>query len=164
MTTQQAPNASLLPVILYANAVIIQLAMIGVAFLVIPSADPPPPVLSSAALWPRGADIPTLVAYAAAAAALVAASAVPGWFAQRRAAGGGRLLPGAGPGHPLSEVITPYIMRLCLAEVGSFAGLVLAFLIGVPTAALPLAVIAIGATLWSAPTAARFARWRRISG
>jgi hypothetical protein len=67
-------------------------------------------------------------------------------------------LPGAGTSHPLSAVISPYLIRLCLFELCSVIGFVGAFLLRDWHVMLPFAALGLVGTAASVPTAAFFER------
>lgn len=68
-------------------------------------------------------------------------------------------LPGAGSGHPLSQVITPYIVRLSLFEMCTLGGFVLGMLRETPELSLPFAAVGLAGTLLSPPTQGFFDRF-----
>lgn len=68
--------------------------------------------------------------------------------------------PGSGTNHPLSAVITPYMMRLCLFETCSVLGFVAGFLHHSWYVMVPFVVLGLTGTSLSAPTEATFEKLR----
>ncbi len=68
--------------------------------------------------------------------------------------------PGAGTGHALSTVITPYMIRLCLFEMCSVLGFVAGFLQQSWHVMVPFALLGLAGTALSFPTDATFAKLR----
>lgn len=68
--------------------------------------------------------------------------------------------PGAGKSHPLSDVITPFMIRVCLFEMCSVFGFVAAYLHHDWRYMVPFAVMGLAGTALSAPTDALFAKLR----
>lgn len=163
MTTQgttPVTRASLLPQIIHAYMLVIHVALPALLYFLYGKGGFEP--LTPA--WTMLASDPVAWAMIAfAALALVGAHFVPRLLLraskQGQEKGVAFKLPGAGSGHPLSQVITPYILRLSLFEMCTLAGFVLGMLRETPELCLPFAAIGLAGTLLSPPTSSFFDRF-----
>lgn len=133
----------MLPRILFAYLALFQLVLLGVSYFMNQESDA---VLALT---------PSLMAFLAGAfVAFALALFLPQRLTVKLKA------PGAGTNHPLSTVITPYMMRLCLFEVCSVLGFVAGFLHQSWYVMVPFVILGLTGTALSAPSEATFAKLR----
>ncbi len=160
MTTPSAkPNASMLPKILFGYLAIFQIVLVGIAFnLYADQGDAGAGISVSTLFGDQKTQILDLVGVVTFAMGFYVPRAV---LRMGQAAAGKTIkLPGAGIDHPLSLVISPYIIRLCLFETCTLIGFATAIFNHNWVTMLPLVVLGLLGTAVSVPKPAFFERFK----
>lgn len=143
MPPSSQPPPTRLALVFYGYILVFQVLLAAVLFHLYGDAQAPLGGLLKGAIAPHGwSDPVTLGAYLVGFGAVALAIALPPKLARRAA-----IQPGPGR-------LVPYLVRLCLLEIGALAGFGLAVLSGAILPALPLAAVGLAGTLLSAPRSA----------